>query len=262
MRRSTRSRSAASRWLHALCVAVCLLAVPARARGEDPEEAKRHFDKAEVAYRLGRYAEAIEEYEAAYKAMPEPAFLFNVAQAHRQQYQLDKKVDHLHKALQLYNNYLRYSPEAKNRDVVRNLIVGLRGLLRDLETQSHSASKPGTLVLRADPSALGAIVRLDGKAIGTIPLSKEVSPGVHTVEAIREGYAPWSTTVTVAAGSQLEVPVLMQPLGVAAPTRTPIYKRWWFWTILGAVAAGAAGTGIYLGTRGESAPSMPQIDLR
>lgn len=265
MRRSTRSRrrsASPERWLVAVFAALALLGASSHARAEDAEEAKRHFDKAELAYKLGRYAEAIEQYEAAYKAMPEPAFLFNVAQSHRQQYQIDKKPLHIYKALSLYKAYLRDSPEAKNRQVVLKLVDELKGLLSDIEARSLAApAKAATLVLRTE-GALGASVRLDGKPIGTIPLSKAVSPGTHTIEATRDGYAPWSTVVTVAAGSQLEVPVLLEPLGAKRVTRTPVYKRWWFWTIVGAVAAGAAGTGIYLGTRGESVTPMPQIDLR
>jgi tetratricopeptide (TPR) repeat protein len=264
MRRSTRSRKSASpeRSLVAILAVLGLLGSASIALGEDAEEARRHFEKAELAYKLGRYAEAIASYEAAYKAMPEPAFLFNVAQAHRQQYQIDRKPHHIHKALSLYKAYLRDSPEAKNRQVVLKLVDELKGILSDIEARSQAApAKATTLVLRSE-GALGASVRLDGKPIGTIPLSKEVSPGTHTIEATRDGYAPWSTIVTVAAGSQLEVPVLLQPLGAARGTPTPVYKRWWFWTIIGAVAAGAAGTGIYFGTRGESATPMPQIDLR
>lgn len=38
---------------------------------------------------------------------------------------------------------------------------------------------------------------------------------------------------------------------------TPIYKKWWFWTLIG-VAAGGAAAGIYFGTQGGSdLPSSP-----
>ena len=40
------------------------------------------------------------------------------------------------------------------------------------------------------------------------------------------------------------------PPRAAAPA--PFYKRWWFWTIVGAAVAGGAATGIYFGTRTPS----------
>ena len=33
------------------------------------------------------------------------------------------------------------------------------------------------------------------------------------------------------------------------PPKRPIYKRWWFWTVMGAVVAGGVITGVLLGTR-------------
>jgi hypothetical protein len=56
-----------------------------------------------------------------------------------------------------------------------------------------------------------------------------------------------------------------QPLGItrAAPPpepepSTPVYKRWWFWTGVGAVVVGGVVTGVLL-TR-KSAPSSPPCD--
>jgi hypothetical protein len=46
------------------------------------------------------------------------------------------------------------------------------------------------------------------------------------------------------------------------PTKsTPVYKKWWFWTIIGAVAVGA-GVGIYFGARSSGPTAMPELDLR
>jgi hypothetical protein len=39
-------------------------------------------------------------------------------------------------------------------------------------------------------------------------------------------------------------------------SEAPIYKKWWFWTAIGVVAAGAVGGALLLG--GTSNPSCPK----
>jgi len=236
----------------------------------DEAEGRAHFGKAQTAYKLGQYEEAIREYEAAYRAMPEPAFLFNIAQAHRLQYSMDKKASHLHQALSVYKAYLRDVPKASNRAQVEKTVEELKTQIAGLPPEPgpgpKAEAKPGVLVLRGE-NAAGAAVTLDGKALGVMPLSAEVRAGAHQLQVKRPGYAVWSTVVTVADGSRIEVPVELRPLETApAPTQVssskPFYKTWWFWTIAGAVVIAGAGAGTYVAVRGERVPEMPQVDLR
>jgi hypothetical protein len=52
----------------------------------------------------------------------------------------------------------------------------------------------------------------------------------------------------------------LQPDGAPAPRvrrSTPVYQRWWFWTVVGVVVAGAATTAAVVATRPrEAAPAM------
>lgn len=239
--------------------------VPARAG--DEEEAKLHFEKAQTAYKLGQFEEAVREYEAAYRAMPDPAFLFNIAQSQRQQYRVDKKSFRLHKALSLYKSYLREMPEAPNRETVQKLIEELHQLLSQMEdraqqTDQDEKKREARLVIRGE-SAEGGQVTLDGKLVGTVPVSLQVEPGVHLVRVTRPGYKPYSTSITVSAGLKLDLPVALESVsGGRRDEGTPVYKAWWFWTIIGVAVAGGAGTGIYFATRGDDIPAMPEIDLR
>ena len=244
-----------------LAALLLLYAVPALAG--DVEEAKLHFTKAQTAYKLGQFLEAIREYEAAYRAMPDPAFLFNIAQSQRQQYYQDKKSGRLQKALSLYKSYLREMPKAQNRETVRKIIEELQQVASAVEQHASTGpeEKTARLVIRGE-SAEGGQVTLDGKLLGTVPLARKIKePGTHLVKITKAGYKPYSTSVTISAGSQVDLPVVMQELG-RRTTETPVYKKWWFWTIIGVAVAGGAGTGIYFATKGDNITSMPEIDLR
>ena len=61
-------------------IVVVAFATTARA---DREEAARHHDAAVKLVARGEYRAAVGEFEAAYRAAPQPIFLFNIAQAYR-----------------------------------------------------------------------------------------------------------------------------------------------------------------------------------
>ena len=116
------------RYLLALLLVLC--AVPARA---DVADARAHYEKATSAYALGHYAEAAAEYEKAFALKPDPALLYNAAQAHR-------IAGNKQRALLLYQNYLRvFGSQASNRDEVRRLIANLK---KAIASDESSASSP------------------------------------------------------------------------------------------------------------------------
>ena len=91
-------------------VVVCLLgaALSSPARAENAASAREHYERGTKFYDIGKYDDAIREFEAAYEAKSDPAIIFNLAQAHR-------LAGHNQEALQLYRNYLRYVPHPPNR---------------------------------------------------------------------------------------------------------------------------------------------------
>ncbi|RMH44053.1 MAG: tetratricopeptide repeat protein [Deltaproteobacteria bacterium] len=110
----------------ALAVAVVVASIvppPAAQADERPDRAtaraRAHFERGEALFALGRFREALAEYEAAFEAKPLPQFLFNVAQCHRNLGNLDD-------AIFTYRKYLKLAPNAPNRAAVEALI-------RDLE---------------------------------------------------------------------------------------------------------------------------------
>src|SRR5262249_4055916 len=69
-------------------------------------------------YNLNEYDEAIAQFEAGYRAVPQAVFLYNIAQAHR-------AAERPQRALEFYRKYLRQDPGAKNIREVQDLITGL-----------------------------------------------------------------------------------------------------------------------------------------
>lgn len=91
------------------------------AAGPKPEEveaAKKHTNQGKNLFQLGRYQEALKEYEAAYLTVPHPVLLFNIGQCHN-------KLGNKEAAVRSYKAYLRDSPTASNRNAVEREIEAL-----------------------------------------------------------------------------------------------------------------------------------------
>jgi tetratricopeptide (TPR) repeat protein len=92
---------------------------PIVAKAPSPEaEAKAHYGRGTSFYNLGRFSEAQAEYEAAYLAVQDPPFLFNIAQCQRQ-------MGRRREAIATYRSYLRAAPNAPNRIEVQRRIADL-----------------------------------------------------------------------------------------------------------------------------------------
>ena len=103
-------------------VAVGMLAGIAQAAPPENGAAKAAFVEGERNFQLGKFEAAIDAYERAFGLDPQPAFLFNIALAHRRQHEIDGKLEHLARARELYRNYLKLEPQSSNRAGVEKLI--------------------------------------------------------------------------------------------------------------------------------------------
>jgi tetratricopeptide (TPR) repeat protein len=177
-----------------------LLSAPARAQAprSSAEEARRHFEDGSKHYHLGEFTQAAEEYKAAYKARPDPVFLYNIAQAYR-------LANDFQQALFFYRSYLTSQPDTPNRAEIEERI-------HKLETQV------------AQQRALSTAPPTDAVAPGNQPKGS-TAPGEAKPEATSLTSTPADATVVAQADS--------------GPRRTPIYKKWWLWTIVGVAVAGA-----------------------
>jgi tetratricopeptide (TPR) repeat protein len=80
--------------------------------------AKAHYARGTSYYNLNRFREALSEYEAAYLAVQDPPFLYNIAQCYR-------KLGDDKQAVRFYQSYLRVAPDASNRAEVERRITEL-----------------------------------------------------------------------------------------------------------------------------------------
>jgi hypothetical protein len=142
----------------------------------------------------------------------------------------------------------------------------------------------GSLEIWGDPA--DAEVLFNGRPVGALPAtgSVRVEIGPVTVTVRAKGYADTIRTIEVNAGDSLRENVTLvanvsapiaPPVALVAPAPTateqtpslvaqpgstageesdrPVYARWWFWTAIGAVAAGGVAAAILL-SRGHSSP--------
>ena len=82
--------------------------------------AREHYDKAVTHFNANEYSAAAEEFFAVYKAVPQPALLYNAAQAYRLGGDGAKALDE-------YRAFLKAQPEAKQKGDVEKKIKELEG---------------------------------------------------------------------------------------------------------------------------------------
>lgn len=112
----------------------------AHAEDAATRSAKRYFERGEKLFALGKFEDALEQYQKAFDAKPIPALLFNIGQCHR-------NLDDYEAAIFSFKKYLRLEPEAQNREDVEDLIAELekkqqKGEARRLRVDRKRATDP------------------------------------------------------------------------------------------------------------------------
>jgi tetratricopeptide (TPR) repeat protein len=173
-----------------LWVALCAaLASPVRA--EDRATARTHYEQGTTLYDLGKYREAAQEYEHAFRLRPDPALLFNIAQAYRLG---GAYAD----ALRAYKSYLRRQPQADNRAEVTAHIAKLEKLVE--EQKQASASPPtGTIPPAGEPAASPKPVEPVRAAPAEVVRPPEPGPARETPKPVYRRWWLWTTVGLVAA---------------------------------------------------------------
>ncbi len=98
-------------------------------------EMKQLYERATRAYDVGKYNEAIEEYQKAYEIGGDPPMLYNIAQAYRLN-------DQPGEALRFYRRYLQRAPNARNREDVERKIADLEKSMEEHRKAAAAATPP------------------------------------------------------------------------------------------------------------------------
>jgi hypothetical protein len=122
-----------------LCALLGVAAAPGVAIAQTPadKESLDHYKKGRTHYDLGRFDDAINEFQQAYELKPDPAYLFNIAQAYRQ------KGDPA-KAVFFYKRYLALYPTAPNKADVEKRIAELEDIIKKQE--DVKGKPPGNVI--------------------------------------------------------------------------------------------------------------------
>jgi tetratricopeptide (TPR) repeat protein len=154
--------------IRALLPAVLVLVVSVPAAADDIEAARRHYTQGSKDFDLGLYDKAIEEYMAAYDAKPDPALLYNIAQAH-------KLAGHPEQAVRFYRTYLSRVPDAPNGDEVRAKIAELQ---KAIDQQQKARSMPPDHVQPLDSAPATAPIATPAPAPVASPSEPEPAPAL------------------------------------------------------------------------------------
>ena len=120
----------------------------------------------------------------------------------------------------------------------------------------QTASRPrGVLEVKSEPP--GATVYVDGTELGVTPYKRAAFAGTRKVVVRHVGFLSQQLEASVPDGQKAKVEAKLvagtDPVSVVVveKERTPIYKKWWFWTAIagGVLVAGAVTAGIVAGTR-------------
>ncbi len=166
------------------------------------KRAKRMEKVGKVAYKKGKFGDALIAFGAAYKADPQPKFLYNIARCHEKSGDLAKAAEH-------YERYLREAPDAEDREEVETQAEFL--------TQKLQATM-GRLEIVSEPP--GAVVQVFGKGRSEnvrTPWSGWLEPGVHELKAVLEGHEDEAHRVALTAGDEKRVELKLKPVGGAEP---------------------------------------------
>lgn len=173
---------------------------------------------ADDAYRDGRYEQAADAFDEAYRLKPQAALLFNIGKCHEKHWLISGREPSLQAAVDAYRKYLREidrtSPKSRHVEAeqsLERLSPALdRGPKSSAATQAVTPAARTTRLM-VGASVAGATVRIDGSTPRPLPLMEPVAPGPHDIVIARAEYVSDVRHVVVAEGELFPVHADLRP---------------------------------------------------
>jgi PEGA domain-containing protein len=180
-----------------------LLARPAHA-ADAPDQGKTLFTAGASAYAAGQFNAAIQAFDESYRLEPRPGVLFSIAQAHRRQYYVDKRPEHLKLAIQNYRDYLSKVSDGGRRADAAQALSELEPIADRLGASAATAppapaAPPETRLMVSSPTREATVSVDNGKAMEA-PLITEIKPGKHALHLTAPGYFDEDREINASAG--------------------------------------------------------------
>lgn len=201
--------------------------------------ARELYTKGQQLFREGDFRAAEHSFEEAYRVAPTAIVLLSIAEC-------QVRTEQFERAAETLEIYLREKPDAKDRAEVRTQIDTLR-------------SKPAFLTVSSNIA--GADIWVDGSDTGmSTPADLSLSPGVHNVTVVRDGYVRAEQSIRLAPAGRDTIrftmmPEAREPVTVAPTSVTPDSEPAQesgrhigpaFWVATG-IGIGAIASGVTLG---------------
>jgi len=217
-----------------LAVPACLLLLASTALADPRQQATELMGAGNALYRAGDYKGALEQYRRARGLLPSHRLDFNIGVTLA-------KLGRDAEAAGVLEGFLRDVAEVAEPE------MAARARLTLTELQAR-VGRIGIVC-----SVAGAEVFVDGSLVGRTPVPGwiYVRPARHALLVRAPGHRDFTLSLVLYPGDHPRVTVsLFRPAAAAAPDdrprpppSVPVYKRWWFWTAIGAVVIGGAVAG-------------------
>jgi len=204
---------------------------------KDKAKARVLFKQGIAKFDQGYYRQALALFTQALGLYPSPKIHTRIALCH-------KWLGNNLRALEHYEKYLEAVPGVPDKPRDRVLYLKVKTEVKNLRALISQVR-----IDLAQPT--GAEVRINGKLVGTAPISRliRLKPGAVNITAIAKGFYTFKRDLRVFPSQTATVKIKM----IKIKTKTkiiirrgkPVWKRWWFWTAIGVLVAG--GTGLAVG---------------
>ena len=212
-------------------VLVMVLTLAGAARADHASEMK-----ARESFAAGRYDEALQTFAKLYAETLNPIYLRNIGRCQQKLKQPDKAIDAFHDYLIKGGKKISSDEKAEINGYIKEMEA-----LRD-EQASKQQATPAPV---APVQPIAPAVQPEGPPPGYTAQPAGAYPGTQGASAYPPG-----------ADQQPSGALVAQPAPVQQESSGPVYTKWWFWTIVGAVVVGGVVTAVALSS-GTSKPDCP-----